>query len=78
MLQVIQSFIPLASEIVDSGSTSHFIVLPPVVGELKLCHLGRRILPQPVVPDYEWHVSAILAEKAKSLEMCFNQTARFS
>ena len=62
LLDIVKSFIASSHEVVNSFNITHFIVLPPVLGELQLSHLGICVPSVAEEVDDEGHVSTVLSE----------------
>ena len=75
MLDIVQSLVSGADEIVQIFRIAHAVVLPPVLSELKLCLFWGGIATETVPIDDERHVAAVFTEEAQTFHVGLNDVA---
>ncbi len=69
LLNVIQSFVACADELIQVFGISDSIVRSPIVGKLEFGLLGGGIATETVPVDNEGHIAAVLAEETQTLHV---------
>jgi len=64
LLDIVKALITLLAESINVLNISHFVVLNPVVSEIKLGLVRSGVLAHTIISDDERHESTILTEQA--------------
>jgi hypothetical protein len=72
---IVQTLVAFLAEGVHALDISHFVVLDPVVSQVKLSLVGGSVFAHAIVPNNPRHESAVLTEQAERLEMGLSQVA---
>ena len=69
VLHAVETIVATGNEAIDLPRVSHFVMLTPVPGKLKLGLLGGSEFAKTIEIDNEWHVSTVFPEKSKTLHV---------
>ena len=69
VLHAVETIVAAGNETIDLPRVSHFVMLTPVPGKLKLGLLGGAEFAKTIEIDNEWHVSTVFPEKSKTMSL---------